>query len=165
MQNILDGLLQISLQFKDKLNKGSVENHSAAVRDLVFSPDGQLIASVADDRSVRLWRRDEQLIATLSDALESARQPVTNTAGASSSSSSAIPQVAFSPDGQLLASNSQDRVVLWNWNLGLETLMHQGCTWLKDYLRTNPQVGARDRQLCDGVTRQGQTIGCPCVDP
>lgn len=63
-----------------------------------------------------------------------------------------IHQISLSPDGRTLASTSRDgSVILWNWNLDLDQLMVHGCNWIKDYLRTNPNVEESDRHLCDGI--------------
>ncbi len=61
--------------------------------------------------------------------------------------------VSFSPDGKNIASASKDkRVILWNMeNLTLDGLLVDGCNWVRDYLKTNPNVKQGDRHLCDGV--------------
>jgi WD40 repeat protein len=33
----------------------SIEGHTQAIRDIAFSPDGQMLASIAHDKSLRLW--------------------------------------------------------------------------------------------------------------
>jgi len=64
---------------------------------VVFSPDGQTMASRSYDNTARLWR--------VSDGA-----PLRTLEGHTGSVSS----VAFSPDGQTLASGSRDRTVrLW----------------------------------------------------
>ncbi len=36
----------------------------------------------------------------------------------------------------------------------LETLLVEGCNWLRDYLTTNPNLSESDRHLCDGIGTQ-----------
>jgi WD40 repeat protein len=64
---------------------------------VAFSPDGQLVASTSDDKTVRLW---EAATGTFRSTLEG--------------HSDYVRAVAFSPDGQLVASASGDKTVrLW----------------------------------------------------
>lgn len=35
------------------------------------------------------------------------------------------------------------------WNLDLDALLSQSCSWLRDYLQTNPKGKQGDRHLCD----------------
>jgi len=76
----------------------TLEGHSAVVNAIIFSPDGQLLASASDDRTVRLW------------------DPSTGTpCGTLEGHSDSVVAVAFSPDGQLLASALYDKSVrLWD---------------------------------------------------
>ncbi len=73
--------------------------HTGVVKLLSFSPDGQLLASAADDNTVRLWdpTTGKQL-----------KQPI---------GSDSVQRFAFAPDGKRLVTVSLDgAVVLWDPN-------------------------------------------------
>lgn len=79
-----------------------LEGHSETVTSVVFSPNGQLLASGSDDGTVRLW---ETMTGTLLYILRGHLTKVTST--------------AFSPNSQLLVSGSIDRQVqLWETTTG-----------------------------------------------
>jgi WD40 repeat protein len=72
----------------------SLTGHTNTVRSVAFSPDGRLLASGSDDRTIKLWEvATGREVRTLKDPLD-------------------VTSVAFSPDGRLLASGSYT-IKLW----------------------------------------------------
>jgi WD40 repeat protein len=90
------------------VNSGKViytfTEHSAHVKSVAFSPDGQTLVSASDDKTIKLWDVSTgQKKRTLSEH------------------SASVKSVAFSPDGQILASGSNDQTIkLWDVSTGLE---------------------------------------------
>lgn len=71
-----------------------------SVRSIALSPDGQLLASLAADRSLRLWRG----CARLQRPLRGSCQPVTTVAGLAGARDP-LPFLAFRPDGRWVATS------------------------------------------------------------
>ena len=79
-----------------------LEGHLDWVNAVVFSPNGQLVASASDDSTVRVW---ETVTGQCHSVLEG--------------HSGGVSAVVFSPDGQLVASASYDRTVrVWETATG-----------------------------------------------
>jgi WD40 repeat protein len=98
------------------------QGHTRSIRSLAISPDGQILASGSDDKTIKLWQLDtgEELC-----TLKGHTRPVYS--------------VAISPDGQILASGSDDKTIkLWQLSTGKKfaTLTlgnwfsgHSGCVY------------------------------------
>ena len=72
--------------------------HGGSIESIEFSPvDASLVASAGDSQSIKLWNWQDNTSTTLTGHTDK------------------INSVAFSPDGKLLASGSNDRVVkIWD---------------------------------------------------
>ena len=89
---------KIRLQNRLELSTDSILDVDFSVLDVDFSPNGQTLASASSDDTIRLWRLDGTLIATLNGHKDD------------------VWDVDFSPNGQTLASASADDTI-WLWQL------------------------------------------------
>ncbi|XWK88784.1 MAG: AAA-like domain-containing protein [Phormidium sp.] len=153
----------------------TIQAHDSAVMNAAFSPNGELIASVSEDKIVKLWSRDGQLLHILkghdSGIWSVAFSPDSQTIATGSNDgiiklwksdgrfltnlighSAGVKELAFAPDGKTLASASEDKtVILWNLeqSVELDKVLASGCDLVRDYLLTNAEVKEEDRHLCD----------------
>ena len=78
----------------------SLKGHKSWVWSLAFSPDGKILASGGQDKTIRLWNTSE---GKCEDKLEEHKDVVHS--------------LAFSPDGRMLASGCRSgEILLWNIN-------------------------------------------------
>jgi len=170
----LDSRSQVKSE--DSLIK-TLQGHNSTVIDVAFSPNGELIASVSEDRTAKVWSRDGKLLHTLeghdSGIWSVAFSPEGQTIATGSNDgiiklwksdgtlltnlighSGGVKGLAFAPDGKTLASAAEDKtVILWNLeqSVELDKVVAAGCDWVREYLRTNAEVKKEDRHLCDAV--------------
>ncbi|MEM7062833.1 MAG: AAA-like domain-containing protein [Cyanobacteria bacterium P01_B01_bin.77] len=176
-----DGTVQIWDQ--DGTRRHQIEAHDSDIFGLSVSPDGQFFASASVDQTVKLWRWDGTLVRTFEGHSHnvygvdfSADSQLLATAGADNmvnlwtldgenlktlyGNGSEFKSVKFSPAGELLVTVAENgTLTLWNLDtiLALDELSY-ACDWIQDYLSTNVDVLARDRNLCDGVAPLAPTL-------
>ena len=79
-------------------HKGTLTDYTGAVADIVFTPDGKVLASGSWDKTVRLW----DLVTGKSK-------------GTLTGHTDLVTRISLSPDGKVLASGSWDKTVrLWD---------------------------------------------------
>jgi WD40 repeat protein len=125
--------------------------HTAMIRRIGLSADGQLLATGSEDRTVRLWALPEgRLVRTL-------RLPVNSGIGGM------VFAVALSPDGKLAAAGGWDifdgshYVYLFNSNTGSLDRRLGPLPNVVDHLRFSPD----GRRLIAGLGRKGIRVWAP----
>ena len=126
--------------------------HDVQVYNVSFSPKGKFIATTSRDKTVKLWSitKDKQEI-----QIEELKTLTGHT--------EIVDYLSFSPDGQTIATASRDNtVILWKLNMNeleklinskksLNTLMKDGCNWIKNYLNSSKSEDSKTT-LCQGIS-------------
>ncbi|PPQ94613.1 hypothetical protein CVT25_011427 [Psilocybe cyanescens] len=132
-----------------QLGIGPITGHHGAVNSVVFSPDGKWIASGSSDRTICLWNActgdlEQGPHIHNTDSAPTPRLPFSGHIGS-------ILSVAFSPDGQRIASGSSDKKI---------------CVWntLTGELEVGPFTGHTDAVVSVAFSPDGQWIGSGSFD-
>ena len=113
----------------------TLAGHNHEVLDVNFSSDEKIIATASQDRLVKLWKKQDgkwKLYQTLAGHNDG------------------VWDISFSSDNKFLASASADqKALLWNLDYvgDLDTLLANGCNWIRDSLNTDSQVAKSEPEI------------------
>nr|MDZ8077109.1 serine/threonine-protein kinase [Nostoc sp. DedQUE01] len=100
----------------------TLTGHQLQVNSVAFSSQGQILASASYDRTIRLWQINSQT--------EFKNCPCYTLLGILSGHAWAVLTVAFSPDGKILATGSDDKTIkLWEVYTGQEISTLSAHSW------------------------------------
>lgn len=112
-----------------------LEGHERTVIDAAYSPDGEHLVSVSDDRTVRLWQQDGTLLRTMADHSDLVRS------------------VSWHPNGQRFITASYDQTLrLWQRDGGLLA------TWEGHNAKINRVAWSPDGKYVASVDADGEVI-------
>lgn len=102
----------------------------AFINEVVFSPDGKIIASAGYDQTIKLWTREGKPLTTL-DVNRDGTKPEWGWYGQLS--------CAFSPNGEILASGGENgKIELWNWRDKKRLIALEGHTGAINSIKFSP---------------------------
>lgn len=111
----------------------TLQGHSNSIYSIALSPDSQLLASGHEDQTIKLWDISTKVFKTETSSCVTDSDFTEQCLRTLQGHSNRVFCVAFSPDGQTLASCSGDRTIkLWNPTTGecIKTLQgHSSWVW------------------------------------